>query len=76
MVVLTSNEIFLHMSIRHPVRGLCTVRVTVSANPLTHVTRGQYIPKVVIGRLLQIGQTAQRRENVRGIRWLNSHRNM
>ena len=55
MIVLTSNEIFLHMSIRHPVRGPCTVRVTVSANPLTHVTRGQYIPKVAIGGLLQIG---------------------
>ena len=53
MIVLTSNEIFLHMSIRHPVRGPCTV--TVSANPLTHVTRGQYIPKVAIGELLQIG---------------------
>ena len=38
--------------------------VTVSANPRTHVTRGQYIPKVVIGRLLQIGQTAQRLETV------------
>ena len=55
VIVLTSNEIYLHISIRHPVRGPCTVRVTVSANPLTHVTRGQYIPKVAIGGLPQIG---------------------